>query len=290
MYVAQNLRASASWSALTHFAATPNIPSRDIVTYHGGARGRSRPPPTSVSAVSRDGNPPTPPPAPLRGPARDALILDHMGLVKALARRYAQRGESLDDLVQVGTIGLIKAVDRFDPTRDVAFSSFATPTILGEIRRHFRDRTWVINVPRGLKEANAHVTRAVDHLTSTLHRSPTVREIADETGLSVDEVLDAMAVGNAYAPGSLIVEDPDGEETFVDAAVEELGFARAENRAGLGDALAALPERERRIVALRFVEGLSQAAIGEQMGISQMHVSRLLTKSLAQLRTQLDGA
>lgn len=221
--------------------------------------------------------------------SRDERIVAHMGLVKSLARRYADRGETLDDLIQVGMIGLIKAVDRFDPGRGVAFPSFATPTIIGEIRRHFRDRMWAVRVPRGLQEANAEVTRAVDDLTATLHRSPSVAELTERCGLSESEVLEALAVGGAYRAAPLVTEDPDGEDIVADVLFEEPGFASAEGRALLGDALARLPVRERRILILRFSMGLSQSEIGVRLGISQMHVSRLLTKTLRLLRSQIGG-
>lgn len=222
-----------------------------------------------------------------RSQTRDELIFAHMGLVKSLARRYANRGESLDDLIQVGMIGLIKAADRFDPGRDVAFPSFATPTIVGEIRRHFRDRTWAVRVPRGLQEANARVTKAVDELTRTLRRSPSVSELTESCGLSESEVLEALAVGAAYRPAPLITEGPDGEETMIDVAVEDPGFAAAEGRALLGQVVGRLPRREQRILVLRYSGGLSQAEIGARLGISQMHVSRLLAKSIRSLRAGL---
>lgn len=224
---------------------------------------------------------------PAGSPGRDELIVAHMGLVKRLARRYANRGESLDDLIQVGMIGLIKAVDRFDPDRDVAFASFATPTIIGEIRRHFRDRTWAVRVPRGLQEANAVVTHAVDELTATLRRSPTVAEVAEGCGLPESEVLEALAVGAAYRSAPLVIDDPDGEDAVVDVVFEDPGFASAEGRALLDGAVSALPLRERRILFLRFSMGLSQSEIGARLGISQMHVSRLLAKTLRTLRPKV---
>lgn len=217
---------------------------------------------------------------------RDELILAHMSLVKALARRYANRGESLEDLVQVGTIGLIKAANAYDPNRG-AFPSFATPTILGEIRRHFRDRVWMLNVPRSLQESNAAVNKAIDALTTEIGRSPTVREVAGHTGLGMDDVLEAMAVSSAYAPGPLLVQNADGEESVVDAAVEEGGFELVEDRAGLAEALAELPARERMIIDLRFNRGMTQSQIASRIGISQMHVSRLLAGSIKQLRERL---
>lgn len=216
---------------------------------------------------------------------RERLILDHMPLVRALARRYANRGEPLDDLVQVGTIGLIKAIDRFDPSRGNALASFATPTILGEIRRHFRDRTWMVHVPRGVQDAHGVVNRTIDNLTTQLGRSPSVREVADESGLTEEDVLDAMAAAAAYQPLSLSRPGGPGEDDDpIDVSVDETGFEWAEGRAAIGNRLAELPDRERQIVVLRFREGMTQSEIAEQVGISQMHVSRLLVKALATLR------
>ena len=220
-------------------------------------------------------------------PSREERIVAHMGLVKSLARRYANRGETLDDLIQVGMIGLINAVDRFDPDRDVAFPSFATPTIIGEIRRHFRDRMWAVKVPRGLQEANARVNHALDDLTATLHRSPSIREITDASGLSETEVLDALAVGAAYRPAPFAVDDGDGDTAVVEVAVEDPGFATAEDRTVLSGVLSRLPLRERRILLLRYFADMSQADIGARLGISQMHVSRLLAKSRATLAAEM---
>jgi RNA polymerase sigma-B factor len=216
---------------------------------------------------------------------RDALILVHMPLVKALARRYANRGEPLDDLIQVGTIGLIKAIDRFDPGRGTELASFATPTILGEIRRHFRDKTWVVHVPRGVQDAHTAVNRTIDEMTSRLRHSPSVQEVAEELGLSQDEVLDAIAAGAAYRPLSLS-RPPSGldDDDPLDVSVEEEGFELVEGRASVGNRLAELPAREQRILELRFNGGKTQSEIAELIGISQMHVSRLLAKALKTLR------
>jgi RNA polymerase sigma-B factor len=219
---------------------------------------------------------------------RERLILEHMPLVRALARRYANRGEPLDDLVQVGTIGLIKAIDRFDPARGSQLASFAAPTILGEIRRHFRDRTWMVHVPRGVQDAHGVVNRTIDILTTELGRSPSVREVAEESGLAEEEVLDAMAAAAAYHPLSLARPGgPDEDDDPIDVAVEDEGFEWAEGRAAIGNRLAELPSRERTIIVLRFKEGLTQSQIAERVGISQMHVSRLLAKALETLRTSI---
>ena len=173
---------------------------------------------------------------------RERLIVEHLPLVRGLARRYANRGEPLDDLVQVGTIGLIKAIDRFDATRGVKLASFATPTILGEIRRHFRDRSWTVRVPRGIQEARAQITHAVSELSAANGRSPSVREIAEATGLSTDDVLDALAAGSAQRPASLSAAGADGEdEGAIAVGTEDAGFAQAEARATLDAGLAGLP-------------------------------------------------
>jgi RNA polymerase sigma-B factor len=219
---------------------------------------------------------------------RDRRILELMPLVKALAGRYARRGEPLDDLIQVGTIGLIKAVDRFDPTRGVDLASFATPTILGEIRRHFRDRTWMVHVPRGLQESHRTVNQALQELSTKLGRSPSIAELAAHTDLSTDGVLDAIAVGAAYQPMSLSrTPSDDDDESTLDIAADDSGFDQAEARAILSDRVAELPEREQNILLMRFAQGLTQSEIAERVGISQMHVSRLITRALATLRDQV---
>ena len=216
---------------------------------------------------------------------RERLIVEHLPLVRGLARRYADRGEPLDDLVQVGTIGLIKAIDRFEPERGFKLASFATPTILGEIRRHFRDRSWTIRVPRGLQEARAQISHAVTELSAENGRSPTVREIAGYTRLSMDEVLDALAAGSAQRPGPLAGPGSEGEEDAgAVVGVEEHGYEQAEARVTLGAGLAALPARERVILHMRFEEGLTQSQIAERVGVSQMHVSRLIRRALESLR------
>lgn len=226
------------------------------------------------------------PPGPtIDAAARERLIVEHLPLVRGLARRYADRGEPLDDLVQVGTIGLIKAIDRFEPERGFKLASFATPTILGEIRRHFRDRSWTIRVPRGLQEARAQISHAVTELSAENGRSPNVREIAESTGLTVDSVLDALAAGSAQRPGPLAAPGSEGEEDAgAVVGVEEQGYEQAEARVTLDAGLAALPPRERIILHLRFEEGLTQSQIAERVGVSQMHVSRLIRRALDALR------
>lgn len=205
-----------------------------------------------------------------------------MPLVRGLARRYARRGEPLEDLIQVGTIGLIKAVDRFDPSLGHKLVSFATPTILGEIRRHFRDQR-PVRVPRALQEARALIAQTIDDLTAERGHSPSVREIAASSGLSEDEVLDALAAGGAQNPAPLATGEGEGEEG-VTVGRDDPGFVAAEARATLSAGLDALPARERLILHLRFEEGLTQAQIAARVGISQMHVSRLIRRSLEELR------
>jgi RNA polymerase sigma-B factor len=219
--------------------------------------------------------------------AREALILQHLGFARALARRYAGRGEPLDDLEQVATLGLIGAADRYRPDRG-PFRAFAAPTILGELRRHFRDRAWAVRVPRGLKEDHATISRAVDRL-SARGRTPTTAQVAEETGLDPERVLDAMAAQAAYRPDSLS-STPWGDEDdgALDVAREDAGFARVEDREALEAGVRDLPEREREILRLRFEEGLIQTEIAARLGISQMHVSRLLARSLESLRAGLD--
>jgi RNA polymerase sigma-B factor len=221
---------------------------------------------------------------------RERLILEHMGFVRALARRYSDRGEPVDDLVQAGMVGLINAADRFDPARGTDFRSFAAPTILGEIRRHFRDRTWTVRVPRTLKDDLARVTRAVDDLGGSLGRSPSVREISDEVELSVDEVLDALAAQSAYRPMSLArPADSEGPEGEREVPVDEDGFDEVDARLALRHGLSTLPARERVILHLRFNEGLFQSEIAARIGVSQMHVSRLIARALETLRRETEG-
>jgi RNA polymerase sigma-B factor len=221
--------------------------------------------------------------------AREALIARHLPLVRSLARRYAGRGEPLEDIEQVGAIGLIKAIDRFDLEREVSLATYATPNVVGEIKRHFRDRGWAIRVPRSLQELNARMSGAIDELTARIGRSPSVAEIAGSLGTTPEEVLEALEVGSAYSTLSLDAgtgpdEDGDPMETI---GAEDEGFGRSEDRATLGPALARLPDREREILRMRFEEGLPQTQIAERVGLSQMHVSRLIRRSLATMREEL---
>jgi len=220
--------------------------------------------------------------------AREALVERHLPLVRSLARRYAGRGEPIDDIEQVGAIGLIKAIDRFELDREVSLATYATPNVVGEIKRHFRDKGWAIRVPRALQELNAKMSSTIDHLTSKLGRSPSVAEIAESLGTTPEEVLEAIEVGSAYT--TLSLSAPIGEDAadpLETIGGEDQGYERTEDRAALAPALARLPQRERDILRMRFEEGLPQTQIAERVGLSQMHVSRLIRRSLATMREDL---
>lgn len=218
---------------------------------------------------------------------RDDLIEAHLGLAEYLARRFANRGEPLDDLVQVASLGLVKAVERFDPGRGLEFTTFATPTIVGELKRHFRDKGWAVRVPRRVQELHLRITRVIDDLATELGRSPTVQEISQRAGTTEDEVIEAIDAGSAYRSASLDAGRSDDDES--PGLIGQLGqidpeLARAERRAALGPLISELPEREQVMLYLRFYEGMTQSEIAKRLGISQMHVSRLLSRSLQQLR------
>jgi len=221
--------------------------------------------------------------------AREVLVERHLPLVRSLARRYAGRGESLDDIEQVGAIGLLKAIDRYEMSREVALTTYATPNVVGEIKRHFRDKGWAIRVPRALQELNGKMGPTIERLTSKLGRSPSIAEIAAEFKTTTEQVLEALEAGSAYAPLSLSAgptgdEELDPMETI---GTDDAGFERTDNRASLEPALESLPEREREILRMRFEDGLTQTQIAERIGISQMHVSRLIRRSLERMRSQL---
>jgi RNA polymerase sigma-B factor len=222
--------------------------------------------------------------------ARDALVTLHLPLVQFLARRFRDRGEPLEDLVQVGTIGLIKAVDRFDLERGVEFSTYATPTIVGEIKRHFRDKGWAIRVPRRLQELRISIGQATAALAQRTGRSPTVAELAAHLGLSEDEILEGLEGAQAYSTASLDAQvggEDDAPNLADRLGEDDAELENIEYRESLKPLIAALPARERRILVLRFFHGMTQSQIAEEIGISQMHVSRLLAKSLAVLRRGL---
>jgi RNA polymerase sigma-B factor len=215
---------------------------------------------------------------------RDELVTEHLDLARQLSRRFAHRSEPLDDLMQVASIGLIKAVEGFDPDLGFAFSAYATRTILGELKRHFRDRGWSIRAPRRVQELYLQLGPAVEELSQRLGRSPTVSEVSQEVGASEDEVLEAFEAGRGYRSASLDEPGPDGESQQTKIGTEDRAFTTAEERSVLLPALEHLPERERTILQLRFVDDLTQSEIAARVGISQMHVSRLLARSLTFLR------
>ncbi len=221
---------------------------------------------------------------------RSDLVELHLPLAEYLARRFGNRGEPHEDLVQVATIGLIKAVDRFDLERGVAFSTYATPTIVGEIKRHFRDRGWTIRVPRRLQEIQSVINQAVSDLGQELGRSPTVAELAGRIGMSEEEILEGLESANAYSPLSLDAPDPSGE---VGAVIEQLGdyddaLDAVVDRETVKPLLDKLDARAKRILLLRFFRNMTQSQIAEELGISQMHVSRLLSRTLSDLRKALE--
>ncbi len=223
-----------------------------------------------------------------RRAVRDALIEKHLPLVEYLARRFAGRGEALDDLVQVGTLGLIKAVDRFDIERGVEFSTYATPTVVGEIKRHFRDKGWAVRVPRRLQELRAALTSARADLTQELGQAPTVRQLADRLKVSEEEVLEGLESANAYSTVSLDTPATEDALTVADTlGSEDEAMIAVEYRESLKPLMDQLPEREKRLLLLRFFRNMTQSQIAAELGISQMHVSRLLARTLATLREQL---
>jgi RNA polymerase sigma-B factor len=224
--------------------------------------------------------------------AREALVERHLPLVRSLARRYANRGEALEDIEQVGAIGLMKAIDRYELSRDVALTTYAMPNVVGEIKRHFRDKAWTIRVPRHLQELNGRMSRTVESLTTSLGRSPTIADLAHELGESPEAVLEAIEAGAAYSPMSLSVgPSADGDLDPMDMiGADDENFERTEARASLEPVLDELPDRERLILRMRFEDGLTQTQIADHVGISQMHVSRLIRKSLEQIRRGLEAA
>ena len=228
---------------------------------------------------------------PARLAARDGLVTLHLPLVEHCARRFRNRGEPFEDLVQVGTIGLLKSTDRFDLERAVEFSTYATPTIIGEIKRYFRDKGWAIRVPRRLQELRMQIGAATAELTQSLGRSPTPRELAGAIGCSVEEIIEGIESSNAYSTLSLDATDDaeDGGGSMLDAiGVMDENLEHVEIRESLKPLLDALEPREKKILLLRFFKNRTQTQIAEEIGVSQMHVSRLLTRTLDQLRTSLE--
>lgn len=222
---------------------------------------------------------------------REALVRLHLPLVDHCARRFRNRGEPLEDLVQVGTIGLLKAVDRFETSRGVEFATYATPTVIGEIKRHFRDRGWAIRVPRRLQELRIQITSTTAELSQKLGRSPTPAELAESIGCSVEEIVEGIASGNAYTTLSLDAGDDNDEHSSPLTemlGVDDDNLEHVEIRESLMPLLERLPQRERRILVLRFFKNLTQSQIAAEVGISQMHVSRLLSRTLEQMRRSLE--
>ncbi|MET8524934.1 SigB/SigF/SigG family RNA polymerase sigma factor [Micromonospora sp. NPDC005172] len=229
---------------------------------------------------------------PSRAALRDRAIEAWLPLANHLAHRYSGRGEPTDDLAQTAAVGLIKAIDKFDPTRGVDFAGYAIPTIIGELKRHFRDRTWDIRVPRRLQELRLAISDANSSLLQTLGRSPTVADIAAHLKLTEEEVLEGLEGARAYNAVSLSTPTGDGDRATELGDMlggEDNEFELAELRVALGPALATLDEREQKILTLRFYGNLTQSQIADQIGVSQMHVSRLLARALTKLRGQLDG-
>lgn len=228
---------------------------------------------------------------PRRQRARDSLVEQHLALVEHLARRFRNRGEPYDDLVQVATIGLIKSVDRFDLERGVEFSTYATPTIVGEIKRHFRDKGWAVRVPRRLQELRLSLASATGELSQKQGRAPTVAELAAHLKISEEEVLEGLESANAYSTLSLDAGDSGGGDEPMPVSetlgIEDEGLEGVEYRESLKPMLEQLPPREKKILMLRFFKNMTQSEIAADIGISQMHVSRLLARTLAQLREGL---
>jgi RNA polymerase sigma-B factor len=225
--------------------------------------------------------------------ARDALVERFLPLARQLARRYQRGGEPLDDLVQVASLGLLKAIDRFEPNRETAFSSFAVPTILGELKRHFRDRGWSVRVPRDLQEMSVRVDRVTEDLSLELGRAPTPAEIATHIGATTEQVLEAREAAGAYRAVSLDRphdDDDEGDGMAETMGIEDPGFGLAEDAATVERLMSVLSDREREVLRLRFAEDLTQSEIGARVGVSQMHVSRLIRQAVARLRVEAEEA
>lgn len=224
--------------------------------------------------------------------AREKLVMSHMNLVRFLANKFKNRGEPLDDLIQVGYLGLLKAIDRFDPSRGLEFTTYATPTIMGEIKRHFRDKGWSVRVPRRLQELSAKVNQATDVLTTELQRSPKIEEIAEYLDASVDEVLEAMESSSAYSSvpleGTGNNDNDDAPSVLDRYATEDSALNFTDDRLIIEEALKGFSPREREVIDLRFLQGMTQIEIAEQLGISQVQVSRLLRRTLKKIQDRID--
>lgn len=224
--------------------------------------------------------------------AREKLVMSHMNLVRFLANKFKNRGEPLDDLIQVGYLGLLKAIDRFDPSRGLEFTTYATPTIMGEIKRHFRDKGWSVRVPRRLQELSAKVNQATDVLTTELQRSPKIEEIAEYLDASVDEVLEAMESSSAYSSvpleGTGNNDNDDAPSVLDRYATEDSALNFTDDRLIIEEALKGFSPRECEVIDLRFLQGMTQIEIAEQLGISQVQVSRLLRRTLKKIQDKID--
>lgn len=224
--------------------------------------------------------------------AQEELVERHQGLVRYLAKRFAGKGEPIEDLEQVAYIGLLKTIERFDPERGVQFSTYASATIIGELKRHLRDRAWSMRVPRGLKQASLRLGRIEQELSQRLGRSPRISELAEAADMSEEEVIEALDAGGAYSLTSLdapIGGDEESRSRLDELEAVEDYIGLADRLATVAGAIAALPERQRRILYLRFYEDMTQTEIAEIVGISQMHVSRLLARSFDAIRSWMDA-
>ena len=223
--------------------------------------------------------------------AREQLIMSHLNLVRFLAAKFKNRGEPLDDLIQVGTVGLIKAIDRFDPSRGLEFTTYATPTILGEIKRHFRDKGWSVRVPRRLQELSSKVNQATDELTKELQRTPSTEEVASKLGVTVEEVLEAMESSSAYSSVPLEAggSDDDDAPAVIDhyASVDQ-DLAASDDRMVIEDTIKEFSPREQEVIRMRFNDNLTQVEIAKRLGVSQVQVSRLLRRTLKKLQEKVD--
>jgi RNA polymerase sigma-B factor len=235
--------------------------------------------------------PSTSPPSEVRDDRaiRDERVHSHLGLAHQLARRFSNRGESHDDLVQVASLALVRAAERFDPDREVMFSTFAAASIIGELKRHFRDRGWAVRAPRRLQEMVLEIGSVTDRLGQELGRAPTVPELAKEIRASEADVLEALEAGQSYRTSSLDARDREGQSMAESLGAEDGGFVGVENHSALAKAMATLSGRDREIVQLRFVDGLTQSEIAARLGVSQMQISRLLAASLRRLRSNIEA-
>jgi RNA polymerase sigma-B factor len=244
-----------------------------------------------MATIDADLSVPAPSPAAVQRDReiRDERVHSHLGLAHQLARRFSNRGEAHDDLVQVASLALVRAAERFDPDRGVMFSTFAAASIIGELKRHFRDRGWAVRAPRRLQELVLEIGSATDRLGQQLGRAPTVPELAKEIGASTADVLEALEAGQSYRTSSLDARDREGQTMGESLGSEDSGYVAVENHSALTKAMATLSPRDREIVQLRFVDGLTQSEIAARLGVSQMQISRLLAASLRRLRSNIDA-